>query len=244
MFSRTVLAVSAVVAVACCVLADVVPVPAVPLAIYTPAVVFVPGMESKSVIKTPLTSPASDPMGMLHEIIADFPNETANAPKVFILEKRGLNAKMLTNLSNTFLAALPTVSAEAAYTSGVNYSALDVSYGCMEMNSEDEVFSFLMSNFSSGKSVAICVKGDEQIVRACNLVLRANANAVIVVTGPFIVEQEPDNDDESGKTVWPGGVVEALITFVAALVPLALAFHLLFAIRPVEDVQYPKHKIL
>jgi len=207
---------------------------------YVPAVLYKSGMVSKGLSKAPLKAASNEPMNLLTELSGEGLKKDEFA--VFILDKRGLNAKMLSEMSETFLGEMPVVSAEAAYTNGVDISAFTNTFGCDDKakDSISEFGMFLDDDANKGKSVAICVTGEKGILEAYHTIAATRPDSVIVLTGPTTLRDDEPSDN---TTLWPASVVETMVTFVAMSIPLILCFHLLCSIRPVEDVEYPKHKV-
>ena len=231
MFTRAFLVVAAV--ALCCAHAE--------MYTYIPAVLYGSEVKSESVIMTPLKAASNEPRKLAAELKGAALDE--KTPAVFILDSRGLNAKILSQMSQTFAATMPAVSAEAAYTNGVEISAFDRTFGCDGRDGFDDLAAFLDSADSEGKTVAICVQGESAIMRAYSVVEINRPDAAVIVTGPNSIQKEVKTDDDDKTTYWPAGVAETIVAVIAVSIPLILAFHLLFSIRPVEDVEYPRHKV-
>jgi len=211
------------------------------LSTYIPAVLYTQNLKANGAIKTPFKAGSKEPRNLAAELNGQ-PLKKEDTV-VFILESRGLNAKMLSEFSSGFMDDMPTVSAEAAYTHGADISAFEKSFGCSgdAKLSLDEMGSFLESDKAVGSTVAVCVQGEEAILDAYQTIYGSRRNSVIVLTGSTtpVTPVVPTTQ----TTLWPAGVVEVVISFIAVSVPLILSFHLLCSIRPVEDVEYPKHKV-
>ena len=212
------------------------------LATYTPAVLYAPGVPKRVLLSAPVAAGAAAPRALAAELLAAAGADALAADErtVFVVERTGLSAQALAALSDAFVAATPTSRVEAAYTAGADVRAFDRTFGCGRAG-VGALGAFLADAGSAGTVAAVCVEGEKEALDAYRAVVAARPTAAVVYTGA--AEPEARVADDEDTTIWTGPVAETIVTAIAFIVPIWIVFHLLCSIRPVEDVEYPKHKI-
>lgn len=213
------------------------------LATYTPAVLYAPGVATSVAVAAPVAAAASEPRALVAELLAAAGAAALAADErtVFVVERTGLSAQALAALSPAFVAETPAAHVEAAYTNGADVRAFDRTFGCGQAGTQ-ALGAFLADDArSAGAVAAVCVRGEGEALAAIRAVAAARPTAAVVYTGAAAPEARVGDDEDT--TIWTGPVAETIVTAIVFVVPMWIVFHLLCSIRPVEDVEYPKHKI-
>lgn len=213
------------------------------LATYTPAVLYAPGVAQSVAVAAPVAAGAAEPRALAAALLAagGAPAPAADERTVFVVERTGLSAQALAAHSDAFLAETPAARVEAAYTNGADVRAFDRTFGCGQAGTQ-ALGAFLADARSAGTVAAVCVRGESEALAALHAVEAARPTAAVVYTGAAVPEPRVAAADDD-TTIWTGPVAETIVTAIVFIVPMWIVFHLLCSVRPVEDVEYPKHKI-
>ena len=213
------------------------------LATYTPALLFESSLTQNALLQKPLDVDPESPRELVASMASASNTQVSdNGRAVFVVLDSGLNTRMLAALTDKQVESLPKNRVEAVYTRGAEVQAFDLTLPASDGESLVEA---VCTENNVNLVAAVSAQDMDEAIQVVNMLAGSCPNIPIVLTGASSPAQEVIEEDQSSEdtTIWPGPVAETIVSILAAIVPMAVVFHLLCSIRPVEDVEYPKHKI-
>lgn len=214
------------------------------LATYTPALLFESTLAQSALLEKPLDVAPEEPRQLVASMTSAAGVELEGKRVLFVVVESGLNARMLAALTDKQTESLPQSRIEAVYTRGAETQAFDVT---LPGSDGASIAESVCTESNADVAVAVSAQDMSEAVQVVSMLVEACPNTAVVLTGassPALEETvNEDPASEEDTTIWSGPVAETIVAVIAAIVPMAVVFHLLCSIRPVEDVEYPKRKI-